>query len=80
MKMEVAQNGTYMEIEAQLRLAISDDTGRMMSFVSGGAKVQIPKRTFDLRYLPALRKEAVENAARGLFDKLLVQLRDRSQS
>jgi hypothetical protein len=79
-KMEVAQNGTYMEIEAQLRLAISDDKGRMMSFVSGGAKVQIPKKTFDLRYLPALRKEAVENAARGLFDKLLVQLRDHSQS
>jgi hypothetical protein len=79
-KMEVAQNGTYMEIEAQLRLAISDDKGRMMSFVSGGAKVQIPKKTFDLRYLPALRKEAVENAMRGMFDKLLLQLRNRSQS
>ena len=79
-KMEVAQAGTYMEIEAQLRLAISDDKGRMMSFVSGGAKVQIPKRTFDLRYLPALRKEAVENAMRGMFDKLLLQLRNRSQS
>jgi len=79
-KMEVAQSGTYMEIEAQLRLAISDDKGRMMSFVSGGAKVQIPKKTFDLRYLPALRKEAVENAMRGMFDKLLLQLRNRSQS
>ena len=79
-KMEVVQSGTYMEIEAQLRLAISDDKGRMMSFVSGGAKVQIPKKTFDLKYLPALRKEAVENAARGLFDKLLGQLRNRSQS
>ena len=79
-KMEVAQAGTYMEIEAQLRLAISDDKGRMMSFVSGGAKVQIPKKTFDLRYLPALRKEAVENAMRGMFDKLLLQLRNRSQS
>jgi len=78
--MEVAQAGTYMEIEAQLRLAISDDKGRMMSFVSGGAKVQIPKKTFDLRYLPALRKEAVENAMRGMFDKLLLQLRNRSQS
>lgn len=79
-KMEVVPNGTMMEIEADLRLAISDDKGRMMSFVSGGAKVQIPKKTFDLKYLPALRKEAVENAAHGLFDKLLAQLRNRSQS
>lgn len=79
-KLDVAQSGNFIEVEAQLRLAISDDNGRMLSFVSGGAKVQVPKRTFDARYLPALRKEALENAARGLFDKLLTQLRDRSQS
>lgn len=79
-KLDVAQSGNFIEVEAQLRLAISDNNGRMLSFVSGGAKVQVPKRTFDARYLPALRKEALENAARGLFDKLLTQLRDRSQS
>jgi hypothetical protein len=79
-KLDVAQAGTMIEVEAQLRLAISDDSGKMLSFVSGGAKVQVPKRTFDAKYLPALRKEALENAMRGLFDKLLVQLRDRSQS
>ena len=79
-KLDVAQNGNFIEVEAQLRLAISDDSGKMLSFLSGGAKVQVPKRTFDARYLPALRKEALENAMRGMFDKLLGQLRDRSQS
>lgn len=79
-KLDVAQNGNFIEVEAQLRLAISDDNGKMLSFLSGGAKVQVPKRTFDARYLPALRKEALENAMRGMFDKLLTQLRDRSQS
>jgi hypothetical protein len=79
-KLDVAQAGTMIEVEAQLRLAISDDSGKMLSFVSGGAKIQVPKRTFDAKYLPALRKEALENAMRGLFDKLLMQLRDRSQS
>jgi hypothetical protein len=79
-KLDVAQAGQYIEIEAQLRLAISDDKGKMLSFVSGGAKVQIPKRTFNARYLPSLRKEAIENAMRGMFDKLLMQLRDKSQS
>lgn len=79
-KLEVVQGGTMVEVEAQLRLAISDDSGKMLSFLSGGAKVQVPKRTFDMRYLPNLRKEAIENAARGLFDKLLAHLRTRSST
>ena len=79
-KLEVQQAGAMIEVEAQLRLAISDDNGKMLSFLSGGAKVQVPKRTFDAKYLPGLRKEALENAMRGMFDKLLAHLRDRSQS
>ncbi len=79
-KLEVVQAGTMIEVEAQLRLAVSDDTGKMLSFLSGGAKVQVPKRTFDAKYLPSLRKEAIENAARGLFDKLLAHLRNRSST
>ncbi|HEY4182754.1 MAG TPA: HEAT repeat domain-containing protein [Kofleriaceae bacterium] len=79
-KLEVGQAGGYVEVEAQLRLAISDDDGKMLSFLSGGAKVQVPKGTFNAKYLPQMRKEALENAMRGMFDKLLAQLRDKSQS
>ncbi|MDX2091619.1 MAG: HEAT repeat domain-containing protein [Kofleriaceae bacterium] len=79
-KLDVAQTGTYVEVEAQLRLAISDDNGKMLSFLSGGAKVQVPARTYNAKYLPNLRKEALENAMRGMFAKLLTHLRDKSQS
>ncbi len=79
-KLEVVPSGSYMEIEAQLRLAISDDKGKMQSFLSGGAKVQVPKRTYDAKYLPALRKEALENAMRGMMDKLLAHLRKTAQT
>jgi hypothetical protein len=79
-KLEVAQSGAFIEVDAQLRLAISDDSGKMLSFLSGGAKVSVPKRTFDARYLPNLRKEALENAMRGMFDKLLAHLRSKTQS
>jgi hypothetical protein len=79
-KMEVNPTGNYMEAEAQLRLAISDDKGRMLSFLSGGAKVQVSKRTFNASQLPQLRKEALQQAMQGMFDKLLTQLRSRSQS
>jgi len=74
-KLEQHVVGGYVEIEAQLRLAISDSRGKMESFLSGGAKVQVPRRSFDARYLPQVKREALENAVKGLFDKLIAHLR-----
>jgi hypothetical protein len=74
-KLEVGKAGGYIEVAAELRLAISDEKGKMMSFLSGGAKVQVPDQKFDMRYLPSLRKEALENALRGMVGKLLAHLR-----
>jgi HEAT repeats len=79
-KMEVETNGGYVEIDAELRLAISDENGKMLSFLSGGAKVQIPSAKFKGQFLQNYRKEALEGAMRGMFDKLLTHLRQQSQS
>lgn len=79
-KLDVVTGGTHVEVEAQLRLAISDASGKMLSFVSGGAKVQVPRNKFNPKYMPNMRRDALEGAMRGLYDKLLTQLRDRSQS
>ncbi len=79
-KMEVVQSGGYVEMQTELRLAISDDTGKMLSFLSGGAKVQVPKSKFNLNALPMMRRDALEGAMRGMFDKLLAHLRQTSQS
>lgn len=74
-KMDIAQAGNYMEVSVELRLAISDNTGKMLSFLSGGAKVQVPMSKYKPQYLPGLRKEAIEGAMSGMMDKLLVHLR-----
>ena len=74
-KMILRTKGKMLEVETELRLAISDDNGKMLSFISGGAKVQVPKKGFNWSYLPNLRKEALENAVRGLFGKLVAHLR-----
>ena len=79
-KMDVATSGEYVEIDAELRLAISDENGKMLSFLSGGAKVQIPSAKFKGQFLQNYRKEALEGAMRGMFDKLLTHLRQQSQS
>jgi hypothetical protein len=77
-RLDVVIAGAYVEIYAELRLAVSDDNGRMLSFLSGGAKVSVPSQKFDAKYLPSLRKEALENAMRGMFGKLLAHLRDQA--
>jgi len=79
-KLEMSQSGGYIEVSAELRLAISDQSGKMLSFLSGGAKVQVPAKTYNAKYLPNLRKEALENAMRGMFAKLLNHLRTNAQS
>ncbi len=79
-KMDVQTSGAYVEIDAELRLAISDDKGKMLSFLSGGAKVQIPSAKFKGQYLANYRREALEGAMHGMFDKLLAHLRQQSQS
>ena len=79
-KLEVDTSGSYVEISADLRLAISDDTGKMLSFLSGGAKVQVPRTKYKPSFLPDYRREALQGAMQGMFDKLIAHLRDQSQS
>jgi hypothetical protein len=72
-KLEMSQSGGYIEVEAELRLAISDQSGKMLSFLSGGAKVT---RKYSAKVpLASLRREALEGAMKGMFDKLIVHLR-----
>ncbi|MEZ4403723.1 MAG: HEAT repeat domain-containing protein [Kofleriaceae bacterium] len=74
-RLDLRQAGGYVEVDCQIRLAISTKSGKMLSFVSGGAKVQVPRKGYDARYLGQMRKDAVENAVRGVMAKLIDQLR-----
>ncbi len=79
-RIEVAQHGNLIELEAQLRVAVSDEKGKMLSFLSGAAKVQVPKATFNARYLTSMRRDALEGAMHGIFAKLVQQLKAPAQS
>ena len=39
-----------------------------------------PAKSFNARFLPGMRKEALENAMRGMFGKLIDHLRDKPKS
>jgi hypothetical protein len=79
-RLELTQPTGYVQIEVELRLAISNESGKMLSFLSGGAKISVPKNKFNPSFLPEMRKEAIESAMKGMFDKLLAHLRKTSQS
>jgi hypothetical protein len=79
-KLEAGGSGNYIEIEAQLRLAISDSSGKILSMISGGAKVQVLRKIFNAKNMSAYRKEALESAVAGLFGKLLTHLRKSAQT
>lgn len=75
-RLAATRAGSMIEVGAELRIAISDDSGKILSLLSGGAKIQVPAASFDGRGLPALRRDALEGAMRGMFDKLFAQLRE----
>lgn len=74
-RLETRPHGGVIEVEAQLRLTISDPHGKMLSFLSGGATMQVKRHGYNLAYLPQLRKETVANAVRGLSAQLIEHLR-----
>jgi hypothetical protein len=77
MKLERAERGQFVEVECEIRVAISDRRGRMLSFLTGGAKVQVPRRTFRVQYEPQLKREALENAIKSVHGDLVKYLRNR---
>jgi hypothetical protein len=77
MKLERAERGAFVEVECEIRVAISDRRGKMLSFLTGGAKVQVPRRGFRVQYEPQLKREALENAVKSVHDDLVRYLRNR---
>ena len=73
-RLETRTDRGMIEVQAMLRLTISDERGKMLSFLSGGAAMQVKRRGYNLAYLPQLRKETVANAVRGLSAKLFEHL------
>jgi hypothetical protein len=77
MKLERFERGPFVEVECEIRVAISDRRGKMLSFLTGGAKVQVPRSTFRLQYEPQLKREALENAVKSVHGDVVKYLRNR---
>ena len=72
--------GKFVEIDCEIQVAISNQRGKMVSFLTGGAKVQVPRHSFRSEYERLHQAEALENAARSVSQDLIVYLRKLHQS
>jgi hypothetical protein len=70
-RLERVVNGPWVEVQCELRIAISNERGKMISFLTGGAKVQVPKRAFRRQFEPNMRREALENSVKSVHQDLV---------
>lgn len=75
LKLDRVNRGAMVEMECEIRLTISNGEGRMISFLTGGARVQVPRRTYRPDYDKQMRNEALENAIRKMHRDLVSFLR-----
>jgi hypothetical protein len=73
-KFAQVERGANVEVECEIRVAISTSEGKMLSVLTGGAKVQVPKLTFRAQFLPQLRGEALEGAVRSVHHDMVAYL------
>ncbi len=73
-KLSRVEREANIEVECEIRVAISTPQGKMLSFLTGGAKVQVPRATFRDEFLPQLRREALEGAVRSVHRDLIEHL------
>lgn len=73
-KLDLGTRGKNVEVACEIRVAISTRTGKMLSFLTGGAAVQVPKASFREEFLPQVQREALEGAVRSVHRDLVAYL------
>jgi hypothetical protein len=69
----VEQRKNVVVVSAEVRLAISDENGKIISLLAGGAKVETPRGSRAPK-LGRLRDDAVAAAVEGMFDKVKIAI------
>lgn len=77
-RMEQRVRGNAVEISCELRVAVSDQRGKMLFFLTNGAAVRVPLVGFRAEFESPLQRDALEGAARGLNADLVTRLEAES--
>ena len=69
--------GENVIVSAEVRIAVSGGRGTLLQVFAGGAKVEIPGRSYRAHRLPGLREDALAGAVEAVFSKVKRTLQTR---
>lgn len=69
--------GESVIVSAEVRIAVSGSRGTLLQVFSGGAKVEIPGRSYRAHRLPGLREDALTGAVEAVFSRVKRTLQTR---
>jgi hypothetical protein len=69
-KISRSNDGPYVYVTCEVKLTVSTADGKILSFVSGDATVQLPKSSWTPSADPGVQLEALENAVIGIRQNL----------
>lgn len=69
--------GENVIVSAEVRIAVSGDRGTLLQVFAGGAKVEIPGRSYRAHRLPGLREDALAGAVEAVYTKVKRTLQTR---
>jgi hypothetical protein len=69
--------GENVIVSAEVRIAVSGGRGTLLQVFAGGAKVEIPGRSYRAHRLPGLREDALAGAVEAVFSKVKRTLKTR---
>lgn len=64
-------------VSAEVRIAVSGGRGTLLQVFAGGAKVEIPGRSYRAHRLPGLREDALAGAVEAVYSKVKRTLQTR---
>jgi hypothetical protein len=60
----------HVSVSAEVRIVITGGRGTLLQVIAGGAKVEIPARSYRAHRLPGLREDALTGAVEAVFSKV----------
>jgi len=73
-ELDRSASGHYVEVSCQVKLTISTPDGRIVSMVTGGAKVSEPRSHYKPAMDKGLQVDALQNAVRGAHQNMVAWL------
>jgi len=73
-KLAPVERDAHVDVECEIRVSISTRDGKMLSVLTGGAKVEVPRGAFREELLPQLGLEVMEVAVDSVHRDLVAYL------